>query len=126
AVDDERGADHADAEDALGRRRPVVGQLLREDHLLDVAGAEATVRLRPGRRDPALLGQLPVKPALLLEVLGGGSRVALGVDRCQLLVQETAQLSPERLLPLAEREVQTSPPSCGPPILPSSFPPWAP
>jgi hypothetical protein len=68
-VDDERRANHTHVEDAAGVRGAGVGDLLAEDHLLDVAPGEAAVLLRPRGGDPALGGKFLRERHLLRPVL---------------------------------------------------------
>ena len=100
AVQHQAGAHHADALHVHGRARQ--RRLLAVDHLLDVARAAAAVLLRPGHRQPAVLGHA------LLEGAGRGLRLVgrgpLGRRR-PLPRDELAHLPAEGLIFCAEAEI---------------------
>ena len=109
AVDDQGGADHADAEAAgAGVGRAVVAELLVEDHLLGDRGAEATVLGGPGGGNPAALGELGVEGLGLLEVVGGAfagaARPGGAIELGDVVEQEAADVAAQLLFGFAESE----------------------
>src|SRR5581483_4225339 len=124
AVHHDAGADHVDPLPAAAGRA-VIGALLAEDHLADVAGAGAAVLFGPGHRQPATLGQLLLEGAHARElVVALGRDAADRIAHAPVLADEAAHLAAERLVLFGKCELHGLPPSAlcaaGPAFRPSS------